>query len=227
MMDRVDADPVLIARSLDYLRRVNALLGYTRTTLRHLGALTADWPAGRPLTVLDVATGAADLPVAIERWGGRRGIAVDATGLDLHATTLDRARAALGPAATVRLVRGDALRLPFADSSVDVVTTGLFLHHLDTDDAVVALREMGRVARVGIVAGDLLRHRRAHLWIQLLSLRANPMVRHDAPASVAQGYTVAEARDLAARAGLSWVTCHRHFGHRFVLAGRKPAVTVA
>ena len=121
----------------------------------------------------------------------------------------------------LHFVQADALHLPFADGSFDYALTAMFLHHLDDADAVAVLREMGRVARRGIVAADLLRHRRAYAWITLFTLLAGPMVRHDARASVAQAFTKAEALALRDAAGLDFAVYHRNFGHRFVLAGER------
>jgi hypothetical protein len=80
---------------------------------------------------------------------------------------------------------------------------------------------MGRVARRGVIAADLLRHRRAYAWITLFTLASNPMVRHDARVSVAQAFNRAEVLDLRDRAGLQFAQFYRHFGHRFVLAGER------
>ncbi|HMO27285.1 MAG TPA: methyltransferase domain-containing protein [Tepidisphaeraceae bacterium] len=218
-MDHPDADPALLAQSLVYLRRINRLLGYVRSTIKHLESLTRSLPHDRPLTVLDVGTGGADLPEALCRWADRRGRAIRVIGLDLHARTLTAARRSLVDS-RIALLRGDALDLPMPDRSVDVAMCSLFLHHLDDAQVVQALREMRRVARVGLVAGDLLRHRRAYLWIKLLTLTANPMVRHDAPISVLQSFRSPEIVALARQAGLPSPALHRHFGHRFVLVSR-------
>src|SRR5438128_2311144 len=82
-------------------------------------------------------------------------------------------------------------------------------------------REMARVARRGIVAADLLRHRRAYAWITLFTLTAGPMVRHDARASVAQAFNKAEVLRLRDAAGVGFARYYRHFGHRFALAGER------
>jgi SAM-dependent methyltransferase len=116
------------------------------------------------------------------------------------------------------IVRGDALRLPFADGAVDYAISSTFLHHLDDDQSVAVLRELARVARRGIIVADLLRTRRAYFWISLFTLTAGPMVRHDARLSVAQAFNLREARELARRAGLAGAGVRRHFGHRFVIA---------
>jgi hypothetical protein len=80
---------------------------------------------------------------------------------------------------------------------------------------------MDRLACRGIIAADLLRHRRAYLWIKLLTMFSSPMIRHDASVSVAQALTAPEALALRDRAGISYAALHHHFGHRFVLAGEK------
>ena len=219
-MDAPDADPRLVNQSLRFLRRVNGLLGYTRATLWHLERFSRSWRPGERVRIIDFATGSGDVPRAILRWAERREFDVRVVGVDLHAASA-RAALAAAPDPRLRIVRADVLRLPFGDGSFDYATTSLFLHHLDDADAVRVLAAMARVARRGIVAGDLLRRRRAYAWIRLLSLFANPMVKHDGPASVAQAFTREEVLALRDAAGVGFARYHEHFGHRFVLAGQK------
>lgn len=215
-MDAPDADPTQLVRALGFIRRINTLLGYTRATLRHLDRLTLDLPK---TTILDVATGSADVPQAILRRSQQQGRAVSVVGLDLHAQTLAFARSQAGTG--VPLVRGDALSLPFEDGSFDVVMTSMFLHHLPTPLAVKVLREMDRVARRGVIVADLLRDRRAYAWICLFTCLADPMVRHDARVSVRQSFTLGEAESLVREAGLDYLRVHPEMAYRFVIAGAK------
>src|SRR4051794_26001598 len=225
-MDAPHADAGQLRRSLAFIRRINALLGYTRSTLAHLDRFSRGWKPGQTIRILDVATGSADIPLAILRWAGRRGFDVRFVGIDLHAATAREAAetaksdAWAGPS-RLRVVRGDALRLPFADGSFDYALTAMFLHHLEDADAARVLREMSRVASRGVIAADLLRHRRAYAWINLFTLFAGPMVRHDARASVAQAFTRPEVLRLRDRAGISFAEYFRHSGHRFALAGER------
>jgi SAM-dependent methyltransferase len=219
-MDAPDADPKQLRQSLAFIRRVNALFGYTRATLSHFKRFSPAWEPGRTIRVLDVATGSADIPRALVRWAARHRFDLRVVGIDLHERTLSEAAAA-GDDARVQLVRTDAMRLPFADGSFDYVVTNMFLHHLDDDQIVIVLREMARVAARGIVAADLIRNRRAYRWIGLFTLLANPMVRHDARVSVGQALTREEILSLRDRAGARFASYHHHFGHRFALAGEK------
>lgn len=222
-MDDPSVDPAELRRSLCYLRRINAFLGYHRSIIAHLARFSRHWPRDRPVRILDVATGSGDLPRAIYRWSQRRGFDVRVIGIDLHDATLLEAEAQTSAAAfrQVRFLRSDALRLPFADGSFDYAVTSLFLHHLDDDTAVAALREMARVARRGIVVADLLRHRRAYAWVTLFTLFSRPMVKHDGRVSVKQAFTKAEVMSLREQAGIGFTRYHRHFGHRFALAGER------
>jgi ubiquinone/menaquinone biosynthesis C-methylase UbiE len=219
-MDAPTAGAAELEASLAFIERVNCWLGYTRATIAHLDRLSRGWPAGRRLSILDVATGSGDVPRAVCAWADRRGIDVGVVGVDLHPVTLSIARQRTSDP-RISLVRGDALALPFVDSSFDVVLCSMFLHHLDEGDVIAALREIDRVARRGVIVADLLRSRRALVWITLFTMFAGAMVKHDARASVRQAFTVEEFGRLADAAGLRYARLHRHFGHRFVLSGSK------
>jgi ubiquinone/menaquinone biosynthesis C-methylase UbiE len=219
-MDEPDADPRLVAKSLRYIRVINRIFRYTQATLSHLEQFSQRWKPGERISIVDLATGSADIPRAILKWANRRGFDVHVVGVDRHPIisheALDRHHES-----RLTIVRADALDLPFADRSFDYVITNMFTHHLDDDAVVQLLRQMDRIARRGIVMADLERDRRAYRWISLFTLLANPMVRHDARVSVAQAFTRQEVLQLRDRAGVGYAHYHPHFAYRFVLAGEK------
>ena len=220
-MDRPDVDPHDLRCSLRFIRIVNSLLRYTRATIAHLERFSRTWERDQAIRLIDFATGSADIPRAILRWADARGFRMEITGIDLHPLTARIAEEGGSPDPRLRIVRADAMNVPFADASFDYALTAMFLHHLDDEQVVRVLREMDRVAARGMIAADLLRNRRAYAWIQLLTLGSNPMVRHDARVSVAQAFNRAEVLQLRERAGLTYTKFTRHFAHRFVLAGEK------
>jgi SAM-dependent methyltransferase len=217
-MDDPHADPAVLRDSLRFIRRINFWLGYTRATLSHLQRFSQGWEKGQTIRIVDLATGSADVPRAILAWAEKSGWDVRVVGVDRHATTADAAR---GNEAKLQIVQGDVLDMPFADGAFDYAITNMFLHHLDDDDVVRVLKTMNRISRRGVIVADLIRDRRAYRWIKLFTLMSNPMVRHDAAVSVGQAFTEPEVLAMRDRAGLGYCTFHRHFGHRFVLAGEK------
>lgn len=218
LLDLPGHEPHLLAENLADVRRVNRWLGGCRLTIQALDSLTDSFRSGRKLDVLDVGTGAADVPGAIVAWAERRGLGASVLATDCSPEIL--AIAASGSPA-VELALADARSLPFADRSFDVAACSLLLHHLSPKDAVAALREMGRVARVGVVVNDLVRGWVGYTgaWLLARVFSHNPLTRHDAPLSVLRAYTRSELAALAAEAGLERLT-FGFLGYRVAIAAR-------
>lgn len=178
-------------------------------------------PRGEPVRLLDVGTGAADIPEALITWLGRRGTPLTVEAIDERDEILDLAFERLGDRADLRLERNRSERLPYPNSSFDVAHTSLVLHHLEPDRAEHLLAEMTRVSRVGVIVNDLDRTRRAWLgaWLVSRLFTRNAYTRHDAPLSVLRAYRPSEVAQLAARVGLVEAGRFRGFvGHRWALA---------
>ena len=79
------------------------------------------------------------------------------------------------------------------------------MHHFDPDDAVIALAEMRRVSRVGVVINDLRRGviPFAMTAAAVLALSRGAYTRHDGVLSARRAYTLSELDTLARRAGLT------------------------
>ena len=97
--------------------------------------------------VLDVCAGTADVAIGAAQAmpGSRRVVGVDFAGAML-AQGRDKIRAA-GLSSRVQLVRGDAMRLPVADGSVDALTIAFGIRNVQVTEA--ACREMLRVLKPG------------------------------------------------------------------------------
>jgi ubiquinone/menaquinone biosynthesis C-methylase UbiE len=205
LLDRESPPREEMLRVAGYLAFVNRWLGGTRAVATHLGGIR------EPVTVLDVASGAGDIPRDLSR---RYPL--------LKPILFDLSEMMLSLASGMPRIRGDVRRLPFADRSIDYVISTHFFHHLGDDEIVWTLREFDRIARRGIIVNDLLRRRRALFWIKLFTVFANRYVKADGPASVRRAFTVEEVETLARKAGLDWLRVRVHFGHRFTLAGERP-----
>ena len=211
-----------LARSLGDVARLNGIFGGRLVTLRHVRHLLARYPRARPVTVLDLGTGSADIPRALVRWARRAGRSLRVIALDRDAATLSLARRATAGYPEITLVRADALALPFRPGAVDVAISALTLHHLEPAPAAACLAAMDEVARAGLVVNDLARSRLALVlvWLATRALACGPLSRHDGPLSVKRAYTPDEVRGLCARAGLRDVVIRRYAPLlRFCLVG--------
>lgn len=205
ILDRDDVDPGVVTRSLGDVTKANALFGGVRSALIELESALPF--LSESASLLDVGTGMGDIPRAAERKFRERGIALTTFGLD-SAEEL----AAASRTNVFASICGDALQLPLATNSVDLVLCSQFLHHLLPDDAVTLIREMNRVARTRVVIADLRRSwlGAAGLWAASFPLRFHPISRHDGVVSVMRGFTPGELGAIVARAlGIDVVTA-RH-----------------
>ena len=202
------------------LRRINRIFGGTALSVRAVRILVE---APLELRVLDVGTGAADIPQAlVEAPGPWRSIEV--TAVDSRAEVIEaatRITPELTRGRNVTLAVADGRALPFRDDDFDVAHASLVLHHLEPPEAVGFVRELARVARLGIVINDLARGVLPWLgaWLVLHAMSRNELTLHDGPLSVRRAYTASEAAGLVRDAGFEPVAeLHGLAGHRWAIA---------
>jgi ubiquinone/menaquinone biosynthesis C-methylase UbiE len=212
LLDGAEHDPAELAANFRDIRRVNQLLGGTAVVLRHLPRLLAAIPEGRPVTLLDLATGCADIPVAVARWARRQRRPVTIIASDAIPSILALAESRIACYPEITLARYDARAVPLPDKAVDIVLCSLSLHHFAPDDAVLVLREMDRLGRTGFILNDLARGRIAYAaaWLAAHATTGNRLTRNDAPLSVRRAYTPAELAALLRRAGIPDATVSTH-----------------
>ena len=182
ILDEQNAPPEEVEQSLRDLRWINKYWGgrkMYRLLLRRF----------RPRSILDIGAGTCDLLEQTKDVPLR-------IGLDFNIVHLRY----LQDVSRVHRVVGDASRLPFKDGAVDLVTSSHFFHHFSPDENVRIISEGLRVGR-GVAFTDTRRHYLPLLFMTILGkLRMiGRITALDGPASVRQGYTVAEVRRVAAQ----------------------------
>jgi SAM-dependent methyltransferase len=209
ILDLPDIDPAVVTRSLGDVARANALFGGISSAMEELKGVLGDLP--RCATLLDVGTGLGDIPCRARNLAAEKGIDLTTLGLD---SAIELARASRH--AVSLAVCADALRLPFADRSIDVVMCSQVLHHFVDADAVTLLREMDRVARVRVVVSDLRRSwiAAAGLWLVSFPLGFHAVSRHDGVVSVLRGFTREELSDTVKDAIAHKPVVHQRRGFR-------------
>lgn len=213
-------DPAALVANLRDLARLNRLSGGAGLSRRAIAAL------GGPTTILDVGTGGADIPVALIAAARADGRALSVTAVDSRPEVLAAARIArpaIQRIARLEMSVADGRFLPWPDGTFDVAHASLVVHHLEPDEAVAFLRELRRVARLGVVVNDLVRGRLAWVgtWLAVRAVARSRYTRHDGPLSVRRAYSRAELDELLAATGLERVASFAGLaGHRVAVAAR-------
>jgi len=210
ILDDPDVDDRLRARSLADVARSNTIFGGARAVQSELesalGAMSA-----REISLLDVGTGIGDIPAQVKETWRARGLEITAFGIDISPCLLHDAReGGLIP------ICADALALPIASKSVDIVICSQTLHHFESANAIAVLRELDRVARARVIVSDIRRSwlAAAGIWLASYPLGFHPVSRHDGVVSVLRGFTPDELRQLVQRATRQTPTARRRLGFR-------------
>jgi 2-polyprenyl-3-methyl-5-hydroxy-6-metoxy-1,4-benzoquinol methylase len=222
VMDQPDLPAPRHDGALRGLARLNFWSGSARILWGPLKALARRVP-GRPLRVLDLATGAGDLPVRLWRRARRSGLELAVEGCDVSPVAVEHARRRAARAgAGVRFFVHDALHGP-ALAGYDAAVCSLFLHHLGEDDACLLLRRMADAAGRLVLVNDLERSRAglALAFVATRLLTRSPVVHTDGPRSVEGAFTREEMLALAERAGLHGATVVRRWPFRLLLSWSK------
>jgi len=201
ILDSPDCPPEEVAASLGDLSRINRWFGgvaTTRTLIEQVAAATGK----KHFSMLEVAAGFGEVPRVAAQQLARQGITLDLT-------LLDRLPSHLRPGN--RSVVGDALALPFPDGAFDLVSSSLFVHHLEPEDVRRFVVEALRVCRTAVLINDLVRHP-LHLALVYAGfpLMRSYVSRVDGVRSVRRAHTPGEMRAMLAGAS-GKVEISRHY----------------
>jgi len=212
-LDDPATDPRLVTRMLHDIARSNRWLGGTDAVRYALARLLLPEHRGRDLTLFDVGTGAADLPLAARRWANRH-------GFSLVPLALERipAAARLARDAGVPVILGCAGELPLRNRSVDIVLVSQVAHHLDRDSATRLFAAASAVARLGVIVADLRPMLLAATGFRLagmaLGFHRNTLA--DGVTSIRRSFRPDDLRQLCADAGANDVRVASRPGARVV-----------
>jgi ubiquinone/menaquinone biosynthesis C-methylase UbiE len=205
LLDTDSGTPAEIAAALSDLRHINQWFGGISATQSMIARVAAKVGASS-LSLLEVAAGTGYVPQTAST-------RLLKFGIQLQVTLLDRAHSHLKNSSGngTLAVAGDALALPFADRSFDLVSCCLFAHHLEPQEILRFVNDGLRVCRAAVIINDVIRAP-MHLALVYLSL---PLYRshfthHDAPASVRRAYTIDEMHEMLRQTTAARVEVQRY-----------------
>jgi 2-polyprenyl-3-methyl-5-hydroxy-6-metoxy-1,4-benzoquinol methylase len=219
-------DPALATErlhgALTGLTRLNFASNSARIVWQPIRRLARELKTDR-LRILDIATGAGDVPIALWKRARRAGLSLDIHGIDFSPRSIEFARQRAEEFhAPITFECRNALtdELP---SGFDVIMCSLFLHHLNNEDAVSVLRRMAAATRRVVLVSDL---RRNHFGLFLAFavghvLSRSAVVHRDAVRSVRAAFTPHELAAIANQAGLAGAFIARRWPARMLLTWRR------
>lgn len=221
-LDKGDYTPEEYEGCIVELRRVNRWLGDARA-LRHTLLSEIEQADQHSFSLLDVGAGSGELLRGAADWARRRNCKASLVGVELNARSARAIAETSINFCEISAVRGDALRLSFADDTFDYAICSLLIHHFKDRQAVALLRELSRVTRRRIFVIDLHRHPVAYYFYTTVGrlFLHNRLLREDGALSILRSFKPAELFKLAESAGLEEVKVERKFPYRLVLSGRQ------
>jgi 2-polyprenyl-3-methyl-5-hydroxy-6-metoxy-1,4-benzoquinol methylase len=188
LLDQPDIPFEDIRQNMQELNFINTWLGGHAITLCGVAALINP---DKPVTICEIGCGGGDNLVAIQQWCHKKQISASFIGIDINPHCI--AVAAKRLPTNTSLIASDYKAVQLQQQP-DIIFSSLFCHHFSDREMVKQLQWMRSNARGGFFINDLHRHRAAYYSIKVLTrlFSKSYLVKHDAPLSVARGFTKKE-----------------------------------
>jgi len=222
MIEDPDADAQLLRDELKSIRTINRLFGGYAAIRRGMGLLLADVKKDE-ISILDLGTGSADLPIYLLELGRRLNRRFQITAIDNHPRVLEVARERTRRHPEILIETGNLVSPNYPPGAFDIVLCSLTLHHFSREDAIRIVHSMNLLCQIGFFVNDLDRS-----WIAAWTTKCythlttrNPMTQTDSYLSVLRGFTPSEIQDMVSEAGLQNIKIYRQPFFRFLLIGKR------
>jgi len=205
---------LLALRGLARLNRCSGVASAMYRRLRRLALARHD----RSLALLDIASGAGDVPLTWARWARKEGWNLQLTLLDIRSLAVEeQQRRANMSKLNVLSLQHDCLSTPLP-SGFDVVTCSLFMHHLEHHQAGQLMKAMQSASEGSVLVCDLERSYPNLAIVSLASrlLSRSKVVHTDAALSIRAAFTMHEFQALSQEALGRPVHVNRIFPCRFI-----------
>lgn len=199
IMDDLDCHGEVVEQTLRELEVINRLLGGDNVTIDGISRLVK--MNERSFIIADFGCGGGDLAMKIIKWARRRELSVSVEGIDANPHIIDFARKNCKEFQEITFKAMDVFS---NQTTYDITTATLFVHHFTNDQLVELFQGMKRHSRLGVVINDIHRHSLSYHSIKWLTslFSKSAMVKFDAPLSVRRAFKRNELVDILKKAGI-------------------------
>jgi 2-polyprenyl-3-methyl-5-hydroxy-6-metoxy-1,4-benzoquinol methylase len=208
------------------LNFINTWLGGHAITLSGIATLVKTKKADKTVeasaqavTICEIGCGGGDNLLAIKRWCEKRKIPVAFIGIDINPHCIEVAAKRF--LSNIQLIAADYKDVELG-TPPDIIFSSLFCHHFSDREMIKQLQWMKTNARLGFFINDLHRHKMAYYSIKVLTtlFSKSYLVKHDAPLSVARGFTKEEWFQFFSIAGIPDFSIEWKWAFRWLIVSK-------
>jgi len=217
-MDQASLPKDEVDRALNGLSRLNFFSRSSDILWPHI--FTQAQKDKRVLRILDIATGAGDLPRALKKKAKKAKIEIKIDGCDINPLMLNFSRANNNH----KDLESEFFELDILKDSIpsgyDIYICSLFTHHLNNEDIFFFLNSLVKLKPNLVLINDLNRSISGYVlaFIATRLLTKSKIVHIDGPTSVKNAFKICEFKELAIKAGMTDAEIVAKWPFRFLLS---------
>ncbi|MGZ5281022.1 MAG: methyltransferase domain-containing protein [Bacteroidia bacterium] len=206
MMDELEMGGADMAKTLDELEIINRKLGGYSVVTNGIEKLLREKPASeRSITLADLGCGGGDTLRFISRWAKQKNIDIQMVGIDANEFIVKFAEEKSKHFPEISYMQMDIFSEEFSSKKYDIITASLFTHHFTDEQLIKLFSQIKNQVRLGVIINDLHRHPLAYYSIKYITkfFAKSPLIKNDAPLSVARAFTKKDIVELMAKSGIT------------------------
>ncbi|MFT3747845.1 MAG: methyltransferase domain-containing protein [Agriterribacter sp.] len=208
-----------IKQNMQELDFINTWLGGHSITIAGLKKiLSAQKDKNIVYNICEIGCGGGDNLIALDKWAKKKGYIINLLGIDKKRECIDFAREKIN-SKRFKWINSSYEEADFGDSKPDIIFSSLFCHHFTDEELIHMMRWMHRNSKTGFFINDLHRHFLAFFSIKGLTklFSKSYLVRHDAPLSVARGFTKKEWVRIMQQSGIQHYSIEWKWAFRWLI----------
>lgn len=205
IMDDLDGDGAAMDQALRELEIINLLLGGNNVSTDGLEILLKRKQSNeQPVKIADIGCGGGDILKLMAKWGRKKGIKLELTGIDANPHVVAYAKKNTVNFPEINYQKSDIFSNDFKNQQFDIIHCCLFTHHFTDDKLIELFSGLKKQVRIGIIVNDLHRHWFAYYSIKAITKLASKsdMVKNDGPISVLRAFKKEDLKKILHAAGM-------------------------
>ncbi len=192
VMDSFELGGNQLKKILKDIESVNRLLGGNRVTINGLEKLNLS--GGQIIHIADIGCGSGQMLREIAKWGRKKNLKLNLTGIDANENTIEIAKTLSDGLPEISFETQNIFSEEFKESSYDVVSISLTLHHFPTEKIKDLLQILTEKTKRAIIINDLHRSNTTYylFWLFCLVFVRSPVAKADGLISILRGFKRAE-----------------------------------